>query len=498
LRAILAAVLLFFSATALVSAQDAPPQITLRGVVHASDLHRYIELPFDVPSGTERLTVVFSQDGAGDHTVIDLGLFDPERFRGWSGGARDGFTIANGDATPGYLPGPVVKGRWRLLLGVPNIRAGVTTHFVAKVFLGRRAISRLAATALRQGPGWYRGDLHMHTAHSDGKCKSRSGVMVPCPAFLTVDAADRRGLDFIVVTDHNTISQSDALEELQPYFDKTLIITGRELTTFWGHANALGGHAFIDFRLQEGQSADALIDATHRAGALFSVNHASAPSGEICMGCGWSARVDHPGRIDAVEIVNGGSLRGTGKADGIGSGFALWQGLLDKGFHPTAIGGSDNHDAPLPLSETGSVGWPTTVVYAENLSEAAILAGIRAGHVFVDVEGTHDRSLAVTFGHAMMGDHVRPTPDTMLEAHVVGVPGGHIELVHDRGLQVASEPDTALRADDTLSFGIATDGQRHWVYVKVMDEAGKLALVGNPIYFESSDRGDSNTSAFFR
>ena len=497
MRAILAAVLLFLSA-ALASAQDTPPQITLKGVVHAGDLHHYIELPFDVPSGTERLTVVFSQDGAADHTVIDLGLFDPERFRGWSGGARDGFTVANSDATPGYLPGPVVKGRWRLLLGVPNIRAGVTTHFVAKIFLGRAAVSRLVSMALRQGPGWYRGDLHMHTAHSDGKCRSRAGAMVPCPAFLTVDAADRRGLDFIVVTDHNTISQNNTLEELQPYFDKTLIIPGRELTTFQGHANALGGRAFIDFRLREGHPADALIDATHKAGALFSVNHASAPSGEICMGCGWTARLDHPGKVDAVEIVNGGSLRGTGKADGIGSGFALWQGLLDKGFHPTAIGGSDNHDGPMPLSETGSVGWPTTVVYAENLSEAAILAGIKSGHVFVDVEGTHDRSLAVTFEHAMMGDHVKAASEATLEVHVVGVPGGHIELVHDHALEVTSTPDAALRADDTLFVEIVPDGQRHWVYVKVTDEAGKLALVGNPIYFESSDRGDSNTSAFFR
>ena len=98
-------------------------------------------------------------------------------------------------------------------------------------------------------PAWFRGDLHMHTAHSDGQCPSQTGKMVPCPLFFTADAAARRGLDFIAITDHNASSQYDAMRELQPYFDKVLLIPGREITTFQGHINFLGSTDFIDFRL---------------------------------------------------------------------------------------------------------------------------------------------------------------------------------------------------------------------------------------------------------
>ena len=53
-------------------------------------------------------------------------------------------------------------------------------------------------------------------------------------------------------------------------------------------------------------------------------------------------------------------------------------------------------------------GTPTTVVHAAELTQAAILDGIRAGHVFVDVAGSGSGMLDVRASHgakeAMMGD----------------------------------------------------------------------------------------------
>jgi len=70
------------------------------------------------------------------------------------------------------------------------------------------------------------------------------GQKVPCPLFLTVEAAVARGLDFIAVTDHSTQSHYDAERELQPYFDDILLLPGREITTYRGHANVLWHHQF--------------------------------------------------------------------------------------------------------------------------------------------------------------------------------------------------------------------------------------------------------------
>lgn len=480
--------LLFFA----VPADAADKVLTLTGIVRDHDGQHYLEMPFEVPAGTVRLNVAFSHDGKEQHTVIDLGVRDPDRFRGWSGGARNVFTISATDATPGYLPGPLPKGRWHLVLGIPNIRKGVITHFTATVTASSNADAGLYAKPLREGPGWFRGDLHSHTAHSDAKCRSRSGAaLVPCPVFLTLEAANKRGLDFLVVSDHNATSQYDAMAELQPYFDQLLLIPGRELTTFRGHANMLGGMEFVDFRLDGRRNADQMIADAHRQGALFTINHPGLPSDERCMGCGWTAPVKNQAAIDAVEVVNGGTMNVTGHGDGPGSGFAFWQSLLDQGLHPTAVAGSDNHNATEPSESAGAIGTPLTVVHAATLSQKDILAGIKAGHVFIDVAGTRERSIVldaeIAGRRAIMGERLSGVAQQPVSVHlsIIGVEGGRAEIVHDRGLAVAPTALDVLTHNDNRSFEIVPPVGQHWLYVKVFDAKGVLALVGNPIYFEN-------------
>ena len=126
--------------------------IVLEGVLTRADHETYKELPFDVPPGVDRVTVEFAYTGREEKAVIDLGLFDPERFRGWSGGDKARFSVSTIDATPSYLPGPIVPGRWTLLLGVPNIRPGREAHYVATIRFGRgeqTAVSSFARRAAR-------------------------------------------------------------------------------------------------------------------------------------------------------------------------------------------------------------------------------------------------------------------------------------------------------------------------------------------------------------
>jgi hypothetical protein len=216
-------------------------EIVLSGTVTGSQNNTYIEVPFQVPAGTQRVTLTFSYTEKEQRTTLDIGLLDSERLRCWSGGNKSTLTVSATDATPSCLPGLVPVGTWKLLIGVPNIRPKVTASYTAHVFFTHSSLVRdepiVLRSALRSGPAWFRGDLHMHTAHSDGSCKSLRGVKVPCPVFVIADAAARRGLDFIAITDHNTTSQNNTMRELQPYFDSLLMIPGREMTTFHGHAN---------------------------------------------------------------------------------------------------------------------------------------------------------------------------------------------------------------------------------------------------------------------
>ena len=241
------------SATSEVRSATPYAELRLEGVIRGSQNQSYVKVPFAVPAGTERVTITFDYSGKEHHTALDLGLLDPSALRCWSGGNKSLLTVGLSDATPSCLPGAIPPGTWNVLIGVPNIRAMVESHYTIHVWLSSTgavaAQPEILREPLRAGPAWFRGDLHMHTAHSDGQCPSQSGNMVPCPVFFTVEAAARRGLDFIAITDHNASSQYDAMRELQPYFDKVLLIPGREITTFQGHINFLGSTDFIDFRL---------------------------------------------------------------------------------------------------------------------------------------------------------------------------------------------------------------------------------------------------------
>ena len=464
------------------------PDLVLQGEVQGDKNHTYVEAPFQVPTGVQRVTITFAYTEKDQRTALDLGLLDPEELRCWSGGNKSALTVGLADATPSCLPGPILSGMWKVLIGVPNIRPQVTSHYTIQVFFTRTGLvadePSLLRTPLRSGAAWYRGDLHMHTGHSDGQCPSQTGKSVPCPVFFTVDAAARRGLDFIAVTDHNTASHYDAMRELQPYFDKLLLIPGREITTFQGHFNIWGTEQFLDFRLgsKEVPQINELLQKAKSLGALASINHPTSPSGEICFGCGWTTSVPTDMKlVDAIEVANGGS------EDRARSGIEFWEHQLDQGYHLKAIGGSDNHRPLKPLDQPGSIGWPTTVVYAENLSTPAILAGIHAGHVFVDLTGTSDRVLELTANNgtavAQMGDSLIAPIGTHIQftAKVSHVLQGKIVLLQD-GKPFATDAAKTETASQQVHASWTSDGRRHWFRVNVLGPDDRLLLIGNPIY----------------
>jgi hypothetical protein len=469
---------------ALLATPAVAETLTLKGVLTGADHQTYREVPFRVPAGTTAVTVEFAYTGKDQKAVIDLGVRDPARFRGWSGGNKARFTLTEAWATPSYLPGPLPAGEWKLILGVPNLRKEGRAEYVATITLDRTPVFHgFAAAPLKAGPGWYRGDLHLHTGHSDGSCASRSGNRTPCPLFRTLEAAAARGLDFVAVTEHNTPSHIQDLAELQGYYDDLLLIPGREVTTFQGHMNVWGMTAPLDFQLgsPRAPTPGRILDQVEAAQGVASINHPGLPSGEVCMGCGWAAETDFA-RIPAMEVINGTA------SSGPLAGIAFWEARLNAGFRITAVGGSDNHDPTLP-PERG-VGVPTTVVHAPDLSQDAVLGAIRAGHVFIDTQGTRDRRLGMAARRLegpwveMGGVVAAAKGETVgLQITAVAVKGGRIVMRSDYELaRSTSAPLGENGVDLIVSF--PSDGARHWVRAEVLGPNGELWLLGNPIYLE--------------
>jgi hypothetical protein len=458
----------------------APAQLVLKGTITYAQNHSLIDLPFDVPQGIHRLTVDVRYTDRDKETVLNTEISDPHGFRGTSGSNKGHFTIGESDATPSFLPGAIPAGKWKLTLAVSNIRPAITSSYEVDISFDRPIDdAAFVDHPLNPKPGWYRGDLHMHTGHSDGSCSSQSGQSVPCPVFLTVESAAKRGLDFIAITDHNATSQYDALRELQPYFDKLLFIPGREITTTAGHANLFGTMRYVDFHTGD----DALARRAHDLGAILSINHADSPGGEICRGCRWEPTPPIDMRlVTAVEVINGGG------GEGFFPSYDFWRKQLENGYRPTAIGGSDNHRPEWPLAHVGSVGSPTTVVQASELSVPAILDGIRAGHVFIDLSGSPDRSLEVeasdTQGNAAMGD-VLAAPqneEVHLAIHMEHCAANRVSVLLDGQKALPVEPEILRQQSESSSATWRSDGKRHWLVVEVHDLTGALYLLGNPIY----------------
>ena len=494
----------------------AKPDLTLDGTVEGKQNHTHFEIPFTVPVNTHRISVDLSYTGKDQKTALNLGVADPERFRGNSGGNKSHFTISETDATPSYLPGAILPGKWKLLISVPNIRATETSHYHVEIhFNSAQEDQSFTLHPLEDNKRWYRGDLHMHTAHSDGSCLSQTGKSVPCPLFFTVQSAATRGLDFIAITEHNTDSHYNDERELQPYFDKLLLIPGREMTTFWGHFNIYGITQFIDYRavspddtLSEPKNGhydiNSILREVRAKGGIASINHADSPGGEICMGCAWEPPASPQSSIDmslftGVEVINGGRIF-LSSAD-------FWDAQIAReigqGATLTAIAGSDNHNAPSEPGHPGSIAWPTTVVEADNLSVPAILEGIRHGRVFIDLTASHNKIVDISARdtsardtannqQAIMGGTLRANAgDTIaVTIHLTGCLRSQVHIFLD-GKENSAIPtlpaptptqESAQGREEKVSFEWKTDGHPHWLRAEVRDSNSSLMLVSNPIY----------------
>ncbi len=248
--------------------------------------------------------------------------------------------------------------------------------------------------ALRED-GWLRGDLHLHTTHSDGF--ESVGTVIDLAEYYENEtflahhpAFEGNGLDYIAITDHDTVACKDDPEFVS---DRLALIVGEEWSTA-GHANRFG----VTEHVSDGpstESAAAAADAAHAEGGAMSPNH---PMFETHL-WGWDVR-NH----DTVEVWNMGWALGSPEttaqtladweaARGPASPFArraaqeagvtasgqarvMVEAMLARGVHVGFVGGSDRHALVLP-------GTPTTYVRAATDDAEGVVDAIRARHTFV-------------------------------------------------------------------------------------------------------------------
>jgi len=290
--------------------------------------------------------------------LLNFSVYDPRgRFRGrWDAGKKE-VIISENISSPGMLSGPLYPGRWKLELEVAAI---VTDECKYEI--------KIETKRYDTKPKWIRGHLHVHTYHSDGKNSLDE----------MVEESKRQGLDFIALTDHNTISGHKDIKE----YENFCVIHGMEFTTHKGHATALGIREYIDWRTNDDRSINDIITEVHHLGGLFAVAHPFVLGGVICGGCKWNYTendFDYE-NVDLLEIWSGSwseleipnilAIR-------------LWDRLLNKGIHVVGISGKDWHNKTNNPPDCG-----VNYILVNELSENAILSSLSAGRVFISIGPT--------------------------------------------------------------------------------------------------------------
>ncbi|MDB4942516.1 MAG: uncharacterized protein JWP97_2050 [Labilithrix sp.] len=341
-------------------------------------------LDFEVPAGTREIAI--THDDLSSANILDWGLLDPAGYRGWGGGTTEPIVVGESAASRAYVPGPLPPGTWRVVVGKAKVVASPARYHVeidlrtapTLPVVPRRPYVPAAArsTATR----YYAGDFHVH---------SRESTDAQPTLEANIALAKQQGLDFLESSDHNTVTQLDFYDDLQAAEPSFLLLPGIELTTYAGHANAIGATRWVDHKIgQPGVTIAGAADQIGAQGAILSINHPVLDLGDLCIGCAWRHDLD-PAKVGGVEIATGALSKGG--ALFTPRSIAYWDALLDRGFKVPALGGSDDHRAGVSDGNVESpIGSPTTLVRAAELSVAGILAGVRRGATVVKLEGPTD------------------------------------------------------------------------------------------------------------
>ena len=293
--------------------------------------------------------------------------------------------------------------------------------------------------------GWFKGNTHTHTLNSDGDST---------PDDVVRWYREHR-YQFLVLTDHNFLTEVDALNALHGADQKFLVIKGEEVTDTFGdkslHINGLDVARRVE--PQKGTSVvDVLqrnVDAIRRERGVPHINHPNYR---------WSITADELAQVRnnrLFEIFNGHpqvNLVGGGGVPGLEE---VWDSILTSGTLLYGIAVDDAHVFKQPgnpaVAGPGR-GW--VVVRAERLEARTLLAAMERGD-FYSSTGVVLADYQVT--PALMTVKVSPTTFSKYRIQFIG-----------RGGQVLKE---VAAPEATYTF-IGIEG---YVRAKVIESNGQVA-----------------------
>ena len=370
------------------------------------------------------------------------------------------------------------------------------------------------------------GDLHNHTAYSDGL-----GTAADAYEY----ARDTAKLDFLAITDHNHAQAEQGAKgdrkdgkmiglDHALYTDGTVAVAEAVNKKFEGRFVALYGQEFSS--IKKGNHAnvfdisevitvpngryDELIGDWLRQRpdsqglpALIQFNHPDGPQNNEYGGNGTAPDADWLEAMDKhaqlIEVICGPALSDSENGRCERTCEAQFLAYLNMGFHLAPTSGQDDH-----LARWGNVTDARTAVIAPALNKADILDALRNRHVYA----TEDKDLEVIFtaaGH-LMGTCVNPPPpknthipieltiqdedepfaEYQIELFADTVGGKTARVIDVRSVTGNEHADTPLIIED-----VVYTGRNQYFFVKItqsIDDAPDDRVWTAPVWFEKTRR----------
>lgn len=233
---------------------------------------------------------------------------------------------------------------------------------------------------------WYKGNTHTHTLNSDGDSHPDD----------VAKWYKEHGYAFLVLTDHNVLTDVTALNALHGLDERFLIIRGEEVTDRVAdksiHINALaperlvppqGGSSVVDVIQRD-------VNAIRAAGAEPHLNHPNF---------GWSVTADELAQVKDLklfEVFNGHPMVNNEGGGGVPGLEQAWDQILSRGITLYGLATDDAHHfkpSNDPLAARPGQGW--IFVRADTLTPKAIVDAIARGDFYAST-GVELRDYRVT------------------------------------------------------------------------------------------------------
>lgn len=434
--------------------QEEDLEYVINNIYKKDDVNKTFYYQFHVPKEIEKIEVFIEvkqppkpinlKDRRGD--FIGIGIKDKSRIRSWNCCHRMYLSLSEYYGTPGSIPGRIEEGEWELVI-FPRTKSEIICTEVNV---------RIVLTSKRWR--FVKGDLHMHTVHSDGKMSIEESAKL----------SKNIGLEYIFITDHNISSANYSLPKDQDIF----IGDGIEYGVEQGHMNILGDKTPVnDFTWEpDFSSTYSVIDDLHRRRENDHIPLGMGINHPFCDDSPWKKGMMV--NVDWIEVWNG-LWRPTNER-----AIKWWQEQLIKGRRIPVVGGSDSHN--------DSIGIPTTHAYVYEINTEQLIQAFRRGWCYITNAPIAPKILMTT-EHNIMGDLTSDSEVIIELANLTTKDKIHIITDVETVVVDVEEADFSYNFTRKTEKFIRVEVLRKNInkcHINITNECTwKTVLISNPIYF---------------